>query len=127
MNRTRLSLYYLASYLLPAGVMLFVAPDLALKLLQSNGSYGDIMPRVAGGAFIALGVLVVQIIRHRVEVLYTTTLGVRVFLLSALLWLYSRSADPFFLIVSGIVALGMALTTSAYLLDSRGRAATASP
>jgi hypothetical protein len=128
MTLTRLSLYYLAGYILPAGVMLFLAPDLSLKLLQSNGSYGDIMPRVAGAAFVALGGIVVQIIRHRVEVLYTTTLGLRVFLLSALLWMYARSSDPFFLIVSGIVALGMTLTSTAYLLDSRGRrTATASP
>jgi hypothetical protein len=128
MNLTRLSLYYLAGYILPAGVMLLLAPDVAFKLLQSNGSYGDVIPRVAGAAFVALGVLVVQIIRHRIEVLYTTTLGVRVFLVGTLLWMYARTADPFFLIVSGIVVLGMAITSTGYLLDARARrVATASP
>jgi hypothetical protein len=35
-NRTRLSLYYLAGYLLPAGLLLLLVPEFATKLLLSN-------------------------------------------------------------------------------------------
>src|SRR5262245_29066087 len=44
----RLTFIYLATYLLVGGGNLLVAPDLALRLLLSNGAYGDIMPRLFG-------------------------------------------------------------------------------
>jgi hypothetical protein len=48
MKRTHLSLYYLVGYLLPAGIALIAAPKVALKLLLSNGNYGDVLPRLLG-------------------------------------------------------------------------------
>jgi len=42
MIRTRLSLFYLAGYLIPAGLLLLFAPTFALRLLLSNGEYGDV-------------------------------------------------------------------------------------
>jgi hypothetical protein len=44
----RLTLIYLASYLLFGGCSSLVASDLTLRLLPSNGAYGDIMPRLVG-------------------------------------------------------------------------------
>ena len=44
----RVTLIYLTSYLFLGGLGLLVFPDLALRLLLSNGSYGDVMPRVVG-------------------------------------------------------------------------------
>jgi uncharacterized protein YjeT (DUF2065 family) len=69
-----LSLFYLAGYLLPTGLLLLVAPRVTLRLLQSNGDYGsDVFVRVAGLLLLAIGIIVVQIIRRRVEALYPTT------------------------------------------------------
>jgi hypothetical protein len=48
MNKTRFSLFYLGSYLVLIGLGLLFAPHGTLKILQSNGSYGDVFPRVAG-------------------------------------------------------------------------------
>ncbi len=48
MTWTRLSLYYLCGYLLVGGPTLLVFPVEGLRLLLSNGDYGDIMPRVVG-------------------------------------------------------------------------------
>src|SRR5207247_735630 len=48
MPRTRLSLFYLIGYLVPSGLAFLLAPQLTLKLLFSNGSYGDVMPRLVG-------------------------------------------------------------------------------
>jgi hypothetical protein len=118
-NRTRLSLFYLAGYLTFAGLALLLVPTFALKLLFSNGDYGDVFPRLAGMLLLGLAVLIVQIIRHRVKALYPTTLAVRVFFLVVLAYLFVSSADPFFLVVFGIVALGVIFTGYAYLGERR--------
>ena len=117
MTRTRLSLYYLVSYLTVAGLALFLVPGFALPLLLSNGDYGDVFPRLAGMLLIGLAILVAQIIRLRLEAMYTTTLIVRIFFLFSFVFLYVISGDPFFLVVFGIVVVGVALTTWGYLSD----------
>ena len=119
MNRTRLSLYYLAGYLTLAGLALLLVPTFALQLLFSNGDYGDIFPRLAGMLLLGLAALITQIIRHQVEALYPTTLVVRLFFLVVLAALFVASSDPFFLVVFGIVALGVLFTGSAYLSERR--------
>jgi hypothetical protein len=119
MKRTRLSLYYLASYLTFAGLALLLVPTFALQLLFSNGHYGDVFPRLAGMLLLGLAVLIVQIIRHRLEVLYPTTLIVRLFFLVVLAYLFLSSSDPFFLVVFGIVLLGVVFTGYAYLTERR--------
>ena len=117
MNRTRLSLYYLAGYLTFAGLALLLVPSFALKLLLSNGHYGETFPRLAGMLLLGLAILVTQIIRHRVEVLYPTTLVVRLFFLVVFAYLFLSSSDPFFLVVFGIVLLGVVLTGYSYLTE----------
>jgi len=118
-HTTRLSLYYLAAYLVGAGVALVAAPGLALTLLLSNGHYGDVMPRLLGVVLFALGVVVVQIIRHHVEALYTTTLAVRVVIVAVLAGLFLYSRDPLFISLIVVVGIGMILTGSSYLRDRR--------
>jgi hypothetical protein len=117
MNRTRLSLYYLASYLTVAGLALLLVPSFALNLLLSNGDYGEVFPRLAGMLLLGLAILVSQIIRHRLEVLYPTTLIVRLFFLVVLAWLFAIGSDPFFLVVFGIVAIGVIVTGYTYLSE----------
>ena len=123
MRRTRLSLYYLAAYLLGAGVALVAAPGLALSLPFSNGHYGDVLPRLLGVLLFALGVVIVQIIRHQVEALYTTTLVVRVLIVLVLAGLFIYSHDPLFISLIVVVGIGMILTSTSYLSDRRRAAA----
>lgn len=118
-RRTHLSLFYLAAYLVGAGVALVFVPSLTLKLLFSNGTYGDVMPRLLGVVLLALGLVIVQIIRHRVEALYSTTLGVRVIIIAVLVALFVYSKDPLFLSLIVVVGIGMVLTGTSYLLDRR--------
>jgi uncharacterized protein YjeT (DUF2065 family) len=117
MRRTHLSLYYLAGYLVPAGVLLLTAPGFATKLLLSNHTYDDAPLRLAGLVLLALGIIIIQIIRHRVEVLYTTTLAVRFMLSLGLLWLWISTENPFFGVVLAVVLIGVALTGASYLID----------
>src|SRR5437870_13181637 len=115
MKSTRLSLYYLAAYTTLGGLGLLFMPALALKYMFSNGDYGDIIPRGMGLALLTLGILITQIIRNRVEVLYTTTIFVRAFvLLPVMAWLYFKSSDPLFITLFCIVGFGLLLTTFSY-------------
>lgn len=68
---------------------------------------------------LGIAVLVTQIIRHRLEVLYPTTVLVRLFFLLTLASLFVISSDPFFLVVFAIVAFGVALTGYIYLAERR--------
>ena len=124
MPRTRLSLFYLIGYLVPSGLAFLLAPQLTLKLLYSNGAYGDVMPRLVGVFILTLGILAFQIVRLRVEALYTTLLGVRVGILAALLGLFVYSSDPLFIVLLGVVGLGVVLTATSYWLDRQGRPVT---
>ena len=119
MKRTHLSLYYLAGYLLPAGTLLLLVPDFATKLLLSNRTYDDAPFRLAGVLLIGLGILVVQMIRYRLEVLYPTTVVIRLLISGTLIALYLRTSDPFFLVVLLVVVIGIALTATSYVLDRR--------
>ncbi|MEA2608471.1 MAG: hypothetical protein QOJ75_714 [Chloroflexota bacterium] len=124
MHRTHLSLYYLAGYLLPAGLLLLTVPEFARKLLLSNRDYDDAPFRLVGVLLIVLGIIIVQIIRHRIEALYTTTVVARVLISLTLIAIYIETSDPFFLVILAIVVLGIALTTWSYLTDRRDRATT---
>jgi hypothetical protein len=87
--------------------------------LLAHGAYGDVLPRFVGVLMLALGALVSQIIRHRVEALYPATIAIRVGIWVAVLWLYVRSGDPLFLMILGVVGLGIALTAASYLVERR--------
>ncbi len=119
MHRTRLSLFYLAGYLITGGALLLFTPGFALKVFLSDGDYGDVLPRLAGMLLIGVAVLVVQIIRYRLETLYATTLVIRAFFCVCLLIFYRLNHDPLFLVLLAIVGLGLILTGLSYLSDRR--------
>lgn len=121
MLRTHLSLYYLIGYLIPAGIALLLAPTFTLNLLLATGSYGEVMPRFVGALMLALGILVVQIVRVRATSLYPATLAARVVILAALVGLYQSTGDPLFLSLLLVVGLGFLLTGTSYFLDRRER------
>jgi hypothetical protein len=119
-NRTRLSLFYLATYLPIAGLALLLVPDVAMKLLLSNRTYDDVFPRLAGALLLALGALVTQIVRYRIEVLYGWTVVIRIGLMVVLAALAIRSGDPFFAVIFVVVAIGVVLTGWSYYTEWRG-------
>ena len=122
MPKTRLSLFYLAGYLIPAGLLLLFAPTFSTRLLLSNGQYGEIFPRLAGMLLIGLGLLIVQMIRLRLDVLYSTTLAIRLFFCVCLLVFYFLSQDPFFLVLLAIVGFGLVFTGVSYFMDRQQKA-----
>ena len=122
MRRTNLSLYYLAGYLVPAGLLLLFVPEWATKLLLSDRTYDYAPFRLAGVLLLVIGILIVQIIRHRLEMLYSTTLVARALISVTLLWLFLTTGDPFFAVILVIVLVGVGLTGASYALDRRDRA-----
>ena len=120
MRRTNLSLYYLAGYLVPAGLLLLFVPEFATKLLLSNRTYDYAPFHLVGVLLLVIGILIIQIIRHRLDQLYTTTLVARALISATLLWLFLTTGDPFFAVVLAIVLIGVALTATSYYLDRRG-------
>ena len=119
MNKTRISLYYLGSYLVIIGFGLLFAPDGTLGILQSNGAYGDVFPRIAGMLMSGLGISIFGIIRARAAELYPATLFIRVYFLICIVVFYLMTRDPLFVVMFAIVALGFILTLSSYMLDRK--------
>jgi hypothetical protein len=97
-NRTRLSLYYLAGYLMVIGLGLLFTPNWTLHLLGSNRHYDDDMfPRLAGMLMSGLGLNIAGMIRARTKALYPATLAVRVYFVLCLVGFYWLVRDPFLL------------------------------
>lgn len=119
MNRTRASLLYLGLYLAVIGFGLLFAPHDALKILQSDGNYGDVFPRVAGMPMSGLGLSIFGMIRARSSKLYSAMLLIRVYFIGCILTFYATTGDPLFLVLAGIVGLGFAVTPGSYLLDRK--------
>ncbi len=121
MKKTRISLFYVASYLLIGGTGFFIFPRPMLRMFMSQGNYTDVMVQLIGLFMISLGIVIVQIIRHRIEQLYTTTLFVRSIILISLLSFYFVYKDPLMLVLFCIVGLGFILTMTSYLIDKKTR------
>src|SRR5215813_8137843 len=124
MRWTRLSFLYLISYLTAGGVALLLAPQYALRLLGATATYPAELARFIGAFMLSLAIIVGQIARHRIEVLYATTLLVRAVLLATIVALYFESHDRLFLVLAAIVGFGMLLTTAGLLSDKRWRPAS---
>jgi hypothetical protein len=107
------------------GLGLLFAPDSTLRLLQSNGEYGDVFPRVAGMLMSGLGFSVFGIIRAGVPELYPATIFIRIYFLICLGFFYRMTADPLFLVLIVIIGIGLVLTLSFHFLD-RGKKANGS-
>ena len=119
LNKTRLSLFYLGSYLVLIGLGLLFAPDRTVKILQSNRHYDDIFVRIAGMLMSGLGLSIFGMIRARAFELYPAALVMRMYFIACFVALYAMTCDPVFLVLIGIVGLGLALTLSSYLLDRK--------
>jgi hypothetical protein len=120
----RLTLIYLATYLLIGGGSLLVVPDLALRLLLSNGAYGDIMPRLFGLFMFVLGGIIYQFVRARDYRYYFYTIVARSFIVVVMTALYFKARDPLFLVLDAIVLIG--LLPSIYVAARSPRASNAS-
>jgi hypothetical protein len=119
MKLKRIALYYLVGYLVPTGLGLIFVPDLVFKLLFSNGSYGDVIPRLSGSLILALGIIAAEVLRKGID-LYVGLIAARVQLMGVLIALYVYTKDPFFVAVLAVVGIGVVLTTIACIKEGHG-------
>ena len=120
MKKTKQSLYYVFTYLTIGGILFGFFPKLGLKLFFSTSDYSGIWVQLVGGFMLALAIVVIQIIRKNlIEQLYMTTIIVRLFLVGFLFFVYFLSSDPMFLILIGIVLVGVFLTLFTYRSEQK--------
>ncbi len=103
----RITLSYLAGYLLIGGLGFAFFPELTFRLFLSNGAYGTVMPRVVGMFMIALSGMIALFVYHRDYKYYPYSVFIRTFIVLFLFWLFSGTGDPLFLVLIGIVLLGL--------------------
>lgn len=113
----KLTLWYLVTYLFVGGVGLAFIPTLALKLLLSNGDYGEVMTRMVGMFMLVLCGLIAAIAVNRDYKYYPLTLVARTFIVIFMGVLFSQTDDPLFLVLIGIVLVGL---IPGYVVQIRG-------
>jgi len=107
MKTKRLTLIYLVTYLAVGGLGFLFFPKQILQLFLSDGQYGEIMPRLVGMFMCALSFLIYRILKNEDWQYYSSTIYIRSLIVLVLLWLYSISCDPMFLILTAIVLIGL--------------------
>ena len=107
MKAKKLTLTYVVIYLAIGGLGFMFFPKQVLKLFLSNGDYGDIMPRMVGMFMCALSFLIFRIVKNEDWHYYLSTIYVRTGIVITMGWLYFKSQDPMFLVVTGIVLVGL--------------------
>lgn len=115
--RTRFCLWYVAGYLVVTGLALLLDPVASLRLMHSTADYGEVMPRWVAMMSLALGTLIGQSVRHRLKILYPLGFFMPAAMLAGFIGLYKLSADPLFLFVLAVVAVGVVLTGTSLLFD----------
>ena len=120
MTLKRALLIYLAAYLFFGGLALALVPDTFLDLLQSNGEYGDIMPRVVGMFMVGLGGMIGLMVWWHDYTYYPYSVVIRTVFVIFLFVLYGMSDDPLFLVLNVIVLIGL---VPSYFVIARERSA----
>lgn len=117
MPKTRRSLFYLTGYLLITGLALLFAPQFTLKLLFANHEYPGPFVQFSGILMLGLAVIVVNVIKYGNRFLYRTTLMARITMWICIVGLYFYTHETFFLVVLGVLGLGIVLTGTFYLSE----------
>jgi len=117
--RTRLSLFYVLAYLTMSSIGLLVMPGFTQRMLLGNVEYDPIAMRFAGVFILGLAIIVAQVIRLRLDALYPTLVAVRAVFCAIYIAMYAQTGNPFFLVVFGIVGLGLVASSIAYAVDGR--------
>ena len=116
----RIAFIYLISYLGVAALGFGLFPALTMKLFLSTGDYGVIMPRMVGAIMGLLSFLLFVIYRMGDWKKYSPfTMMARTPLVLFIFYIYYISDDPMFLIINGIVLLGLITTAIGTVLQRR--------
>lgn len=78
--------------------------------MQSVADYGDVMPRWVAMLSLALGALILQVLRHRLSMMYPLGFFMPAAMAVGFVGLYVQSRDPLFLSILAVVGIGVVFT-----------------
>ncbi len=113
------TLAYVVFYLAGGGLGLVIFPGLTLELLQSNGEYGSVMPRLVGMFMCAIAFFVYRVLTLKDWKYYLTTIYIRGAITLFMTWLYFYSKDPLFLLLVVILLVGLLPSIFLHLKDRK--------
>ena len=114
MNLRKISLIYLSSYLGFGGLGFAIFPNVTLHLFYSNIAYDPVVVQFMGLFMCLLSFLIYNIYRFQDWKYYLVTIRARIPAVIFIFYLYYISNNPMFLIINGIVIIGLALTIIGY-------------
>jgi len=115
----RMTLIYLATYLLAGGAAFAFFPGIALKLFFSTGHYDDVMIRVSGMFMLTLSGLIAMMARNRDYTYYGYTIVARTFITCFLIFLLASTQDPMFAILIAVVLSGLLPSYYVFITERR--------
>jgi hypothetical protein len=110
-------LFYLAGYLSLTGLGLIFAPQLLLKLLLANHEYSSTFVQLSGILMVGLAIVVMNVIKYGNRMLYRATLMARIPMWLMILGLYFQTGERCFIVILGVLGLGIILTGTLYLSE----------
>jgi hypothetical protein len=119
LRRTRVSLFYLASYLFPLSMGLLISPTGTFRLLGSAAEHADTAWRVFGGLLFVLAIVVVRLIRKRKSAAYINTVVGRVVFVGLFSYPVGKTGNRAYLVILGVLGVGELWTLIALALDLR--------
>ena len=121
MKLKKIAWIYLISYLAIGGVGFAFFPAETQQLFLSNVDYGDIMPRLVGAFMCLLSFLIFHMYKNRDWKYYPITIMARIPVVLFIFYLYYISCNPMFLMINGIVIVGLVMTITGYYLGRKDR------
>ncbi|MEM6724791.1 MAG: hypothetical protein AAF598_12180, partial [Bacteroidota bacterium] len=107
-----------------AGTGLFLFPQFMLRALQSNEDYPSVIVQFAGMFMMVLSIFVFKVIQESLVSHYQLTIYLRLFMSACLIWFYVQTINPLFLIVLGILVVGLLLSIIGDIWDQKIKQST---
>ena len=119
LRRTRVSLFYLITYLFPLAAGLLISPSETFHLLGSRAEHTTTPWRFFGGVLMVLAVVVVRLIRKHQSAAYINTAIGRLAFVVLFSYLVGKTGDQAYLVILVVLGFGEAWTLVALALDLR--------
>ena len=119
LRRTRVSLFYLITYLFPLAAGLLISPSDTFHLLGSRAEHATTPWRFFGGLLLGLAFVVLRLIWKRRSAAYINTAIGRLAFVVLFSYLVGKTGDQAYLVILVVLGFGEAWTLVALALDLR--------
>ena len=119
LRRTRVSLFYLVTYLFPLALGILISPTGTFHLLGSEAEHATTAWRFFGGLLLVLAMVVLRLIRKRRSAAYINTAIGRMVFVGIFSYLVGKTGNQAYLVILIVLGFGEAWTLIALALDLR--------